>query len=207
MHALGSPRFDVTNLHATGPGATSPLVRLVGMPVVVTVHGLDWRREIWGRGARAVSQIAACSVQSVRTERSSSRASSSATTAHRRYTSRTARRSNEIPGRRGQICAPTLSCLGRLAPEKQAHRLIRAYRRVGGRHAARLRRPRFAFSKYFEQLRALAAGDPRVRLIGPQYGREKAWLMHNAFDFAQRSSIGGSPIALLEAYRRGDFPS
>src|SRR4051794_2041369 len=58
-HALWTRRFDLIHLHATGPGALAPLVRLGGLPAVVTVQGLDWRREKWGRGARNVLRLAA----------------------------------------------------------------------------------------------------------------------------------------------------
>ncbi len=36
----------------------SAVPRLAGVPVVVTIQGLDWRREKWGRGARAVLRLA-----------------------------------------------------------------------------------------------------------------------------------------------------
>src|ERR1700749_881498 len=47
-HALASRRFDVIHLHATGPGAMSGVPRMARVPVVVTVQGLDFRREKWG---------------------------------------------------------------------------------------------------------------------------------------------------------------
>ena len=45
-------RADVVHYHALGPAALAPLARLAGLPVVVTVHGLDWQRAKWGRWAR-----------------------------------------------------------------------------------------------------------------------------------------------------------
>jgi glycosyltransferase involved in cell wall biosynthesis len=45
-----------------------------------------------------------------------------------------------------------------------------------------------------------------VRLLGPQYGANKTWLMRNALAFVQPSSIEGLPIALLEALAAGRYP-
>ena len=40
---------DVIHLHAEGPACAALLARLAGVPAVVTIHGLDWKREKWGR--------------------------------------------------------------------------------------------------------------------------------------------------------------
>ncbi|MCG8349514.1 MAG: glycosyltransferase family 4 protein, partial [Chloroflexales bacterium] len=44
-------RFDIVHFHALGPSLLSGLPRLSGSRTVVTVHGLDWQREKWGRVA------------------------------------------------------------------------------------------------------------------------------------------------------------
>src|SRR5207249_5309983 len=44
--------YDVVHFHALGPSLFSFLPRLRGIPTVVTVHGLDWERQKWGRLAR-----------------------------------------------------------------------------------------------------------------------------------------------------------
>ena len=42
-------RYDVVHFHALGPSLFASLPRLTGSRTVVTVHGLDWQREKWGK--------------------------------------------------------------------------------------------------------------------------------------------------------------
>jgi glycosyltransferase involved in cell wall biosynthesis len=96
--------------------------------------------------------------------------------------------------------------LGRLVPEKHVHTLIEAYRFVDTDIPLVIAGPSSHSPDYVERLEAVAAGDPRVRLLGPRYGGEKTWLMDNALAFVQPSSVEGLPIALLEALAAGRFP-
>jgi glycosyltransferase involved in cell wall biosynthesis len=212
-HALGSRRFDVIHLHATGPGALSPLVRLAGTPVVVTVQGLDWRREKWGPGARTVLKLAARLTaegphRTIVVSRELERHFREQYGAQPVYIPNGVQVEREV----GEAPQPDLRSdafvlfLGRLVPEKHVHTLIRAYRRVKGDMPLVIAGPDSHSPTYVDQLRALAAGDNRVRLIVPQYGGDKAWLMQNALAFVQPSSIEGLPIALLEALSAGRFP-
>jgi glycosyltransferase involved in cell wall biosynthesis len=50
-------RADIVHYHALGPAALAPLARLAGLPVVVTVHGLDWQRAKWGTLAKRCIQF------------------------------------------------------------------------------------------------------------------------------------------------------
>ena len=49
-------RADIVHLHAIGPGLLAPLARALGMAVVVTHHGADYRRSKWGPLARMALQ-------------------------------------------------------------------------------------------------------------------------------------------------------
>jgi glycosyltransferase involved in cell wall biosynthesis len=91
-------------------------------------------------------------------------------------------------------------------PEKHVHTLIRAYRQVPGPAPLVIAGPGSHSPKYVEELVGLAEQDDRVRMLGPRYGDEKAWLLHNAAAFVQPSSIEGLPIALLEALAAGCYP-
>lgn len=52
-------RPDLVHFHATGPALLSFLPRLFRIPTVVTVQGLDWKREKWGMVARQVLKAGA----------------------------------------------------------------------------------------------------------------------------------------------------
>jgi glycosyltransferase involved in cell wall biosynthesis len=212
-HALVARRFDLIHLHATGPGALSPLPRLVGTPTVVTVQGLDWRREKWGPAARTVLQAAAAL-----SARSPDRTIVVSRELKRYFAEHHGVDPVYIPNGvheepdEGVPPDPDLEpdrfvlFLGRLVREKHVHTLIRAYRRVEGDLPLVIAGPQSHSPEYLAELRALAAGDPRIRLLGAQYGPNKTWLMRNALAFVQPSSIEGLPIALLEALSAGRYP-
>jgi glycosyltransferase involved in cell wall biosynthesis len=91
-------------------------------------------------------------------------------------------------------------------PEKHVHTLIRAYKQVEGSTPLVIAGPGTHSPEYIAEIDRLAEEDDRVRVLGPQYGSEKAWLLNNARVFVQPSSIEGLPIALLEALAAGCFP-
>ena len=46
--------FDVAHVHGIGPGMVVPLLRARGVPVVLTVHALDFERDKWPPAAKRV---------------------------------------------------------------------------------------------------------------------------------------------------------
>ena len=50
-------RPDILHIHGIGPGVLVPLARLLGLRVVLTHHGPDYRRRQWGAFARRVLQL------------------------------------------------------------------------------------------------------------------------------------------------------
>jgi glycosyltransferase involved in cell wall biosynthesis len=50
----GLRRPDLVHLQAVGPSIMAPLARLLGLRVVISHHGTDYRREKWGRLARGM---------------------------------------------------------------------------------------------------------------------------------------------------------
>lgn len=206
VDAVAARRYDILHIHATGPALFSVLPRLVGQPVVVTVHGEDWRREKWGLAARTVLRgglrIAATVpdrtiVVSAELQRHLSAA----------FGTDCVFIPNGVDPSRFEVTTPVagleperyLLFLGRLVPEKGIHHLLRAFARTDLPHRLVIAGPGTHSAAYVEELRALAAADPRVLLAGPIYGAEKAWLLKNASLVVQPSTLEGMPIVLLEA--------
>ena len=191
----------------------SAVPRLARVPVVVTIQGLDWRREKWGPGARAVLRLA-----SRLAVVSPNRAIVVSRELERYYHDELDAATTYIPnGVNSEPPPPTdgmmnlqagsyVLFLGRLVPEKHVHTLIRAYRKVPGSAPLVIAGPSSHSPEYVESLARLAEADDRVRMLGPRYGEEKAWLLHNAAAFVQPSSVEGLPIALLEALAAGCYP-
>jgi glycosyltransferase involved in cell wall biosynthesis len=212
-HALAARRYDVIHLHATGPGALSLVARLTGTPTVVTVQGLDWRREKWGRAARLVLRLAAALSarlpdRTIVVSRELERYFAEHHGAGAVYIPNGVEEApaEEDPPQRDLKPDRFVLFLGRLVREKHVHTLIRAYRRVEGDLPLVIAGPDSHSPEYLTELRTLAADDPRVRLVGPQYGPNKTWLMRHALAFVQPSSVEGLPIALLEALAAGSYP-
>jgi glycosyltransferase involved in cell wall biosynthesis len=210
--ALRSRRFDVVHFHATGPSLLSFVPRLMGVPTVATVQGLDWRREKWGPLARLVLRIAARASavfpsRTIVVSRELERHFRDCFDTDPVYIPNGVERSTaEAVPIDGLEADRFVLFLGRLVPEKHVHTLIESYRHVDTDLPLVIAGPGSHSPDYVARLERLAALDPRVQLVGPRYGGEKAWLMANARGFVQPSSVEGLPIALLEAIDAGRFP-
>ncbi len=209
-------RPDVLHLHAIGPGLLAPFARLLGLRVVVTHHAEDYRREKWGRLAKAVlragewlamrfaneritvSPVIAAGIQ----RRLGVKPDVIPNGAPRVVRAKTVQALAEFaldPGR-------YVICVARIEPTKRQHDLIEAFRQVssmltgwkvvlvGGLDGG---------DDYVDRIRRLAGDDGRVVLTDFQRGRALRELYSHAGLFVLPSSMEGHPIALLEAVSYG----
>jgi glycosyltransferase involved in cell wall biosynthesis len=211
--AMRSRSFDVIHLHATGPAMLAFVPRLLNVPTVATVHGLDWRREKWGPVASAVLRTAARAsavfpTRTIVVSRELQRHFRDSFGAETVYVPNGVSLDTSSRGTPFDDLTPDgfVLFLGRLVPEKHVHTLISAYRRVKTDAPLVIAGPASHSPEYVDRLQKLAVGDPRVRLVGARYGDEKTWLLNNASAFVQPSSLEGLPIALLEALGSARFP-
>lgn len=209
LHSAFS-RADIVHYHALGPSSLAWVSRLAGKKTVVTVHGLDWRREKWGRAAAAF--LRCCEWTATRVPHRTIVVSG---TLREYFAARGARPVEHIPNgtvlpepapegparERGLAPGKYLLFVGRLVPEKGLHVLVEAHAAaVPERTLAVVGAGHFTDDYVASCQRAAAAN---VRFLGPVYGEELASIWQHAALVVFPSFLEGLSIALLEAMSFG----
>src|SRR5262249_35444523 len=203
-------RYDVVHFHALGPSLFASLPRLVGSKTVVTVHGLDWQREKWGRLAAWL--LRQCEGPAAHFPNRTIVVSKTLREHFRRAHGIDAAyipNGTLLPQPRAPKRLPALGLspcryvlfVGRLVPEKGRHFLCEAFSRiptdmklarVGG----------LSFSQDYVNLLKRYESD-RIRLLDYVFGETLEELWSNAYCVVQPSTMEGLSIALLEALSYG----
>jgi glycosyltransferase involved in cell wall biosynthesis len=211
--ALRRRRHDVWFFVNIGMGHHAALARLSGRPVVMNVDGMDWLRGKWGPVGRAYFRSAS---------RSAVRWCSALVTdaeAMRAYYERElGRPSVMIPygahvetSENASLLAPFavtpreyFLIVSRLIPENSLEVMLQGFNRsattkpllvVGGANYD---------DDFHRRLRAIAAGDERIRLVGQihdQHTLRELWC--NCYAYLHGHSVGGTNPALLRAMGYG----
>jgi glycosyltransferase involved in cell wall biosynthesis len=203
-------RYDVIHFHAIGPGILSAATRLVRQPSVVTIHGLDQRREKWGPIAKSCLSVAEKIIVNC-ADRVTVVSEELRRYFLERYDLRTSFVPNGMPTATRLPRGPVLESLGisnrryiffasRLTPEKGCHDLIEAHSKLDDDVvlviAGKATQP-----EYEAHLRELAG--PEVVFAGHRSGSELQELYSNAALFVLPSYLEGMSMALLEAMAHG----
>ena len=205
---------DVMHFHAEGPALFSWVPRVRRCASVVTIHGQDWRRPKWGRGAslalRAGEWMAVHAPHA--TICVSETLAQDLMARHGRRVefipngmSLTADRDDSILQEHGLEPGRYVLFASRLVPEKGCHYLIEAWQR-GGFDMPLVMAGDSSFSdEYVARLKAAASdgGGARIVFPGYVYGARLASLFENAALFVLPSDLEGMPIVLLEALGYG----
>ena len=161
--------FDVVHVNATGPALLSFIPRLFRRKVVVTVHGLDWKREKWGGFARFWLKLGAWAAVAF-----PHRTTVVSRTLKDHYRVEFGREVDYIPNgvtlpdadRFSLLENPLGLCTGsyilflsRLVPEKGCHTLIAAFRMLVTDMKLVIVGPPTHSEDYAARLRELADGD------------------------------------------------
>ena len=220
----GIRRPEVVHIHGIGPALVVPLLRMLGLRVVVTHHGEDYNREKWGWAARTLLRLGEAfgmrfahqrivisrSIEKVVTSKYGKSCEIIPNGVVFAEMPREADRVVELglePGR-------YVVTVGRLVPEKRQLDLLRAFDRAGlnGWKLAIVGRIDHK-NKYADLLASEAARTDNVVMAGFQTGDSLRQLYAHAGLFVLPSSHEGLPIALLEALSYGlpvlvsDIPS
>jgi glycosyltransferase involved in cell wall biosynthesis len=204
--------FDVIHVNATGPALLSFLPRIFRRSVVVTVHGLDWKREKWGVIARWVLMLGARAA-AVFPQRTIVVSKMLRAHYRREVGCEVTYIPNgvDLPAREVCAAAPGFGLepgkyvlfLSRLVPEKGCHTLIEAFRRLQTTKKLAIVGEHSHSKQYADGLRKLAAGDDRIIFTGPLVGGAKDAIYRGAYAFVLPSTIEGMALVLLEAMSYG----
>ena len=205
--------YDVLHFHAEGPSCMIALAKLFRKRCVSTIHGLDWQRAKWGRFASAYLMMGERQAAR-RADRLIVLAAEMGRYFQRTYgraadfipngVSRPRPRPPEVIGEKyGLTANGYLLFLARLTPEKGLHYLLEAYRQVEGGLPLVVAGGLEPETPYIKELRAMAALDPRVKLIGFAEGAALEELYSNCLLYILPSDVEGMAMSLLEAVSYG----
>ena len=207
-------RPDVIHYHAEGPCVMLRLAHWAGIRTVATIHGLDWQRAKWGRFASTYLKFG---------ERTAAKCADEVIVLSRNmqeYFKNTYRRDTRfIPNgieRKQSVAAQKITneyglnkddyilFLGRIVPEKGVHYLIEAFRRLDTNKKLVIAGGSSDSEEYYEQIKQMAAQDPRIILTGFVEDQLLQELYSNAYIYVLPSDLEGMPMSLLEAMSYGN---
>jgi glycosyltransferase involved in cell wall biosynthesis len=212
MHAL-THRADVVHLFGVGNASWLPLLRLAARGAVISVDGMDWRRRKWSRPVRMMLERS-----SLLAIRGSSACITDSREVARYYVEKYGREPHYIA--HGVDTRPITSraaldtyglddrgyvlFVGRVTPEKGVYHLIEAFMGLETEKQLVIVGDGSGDAAYWKKLQIAAAGDDRVRLLGPVYGEATRELFAHAYLYVQPSEIEGTALSLVEAMGYGN---
>jgi len=209
LHAL-TQRYDIVHFHALGPALFSFLPRLVGQKTAVTVQGLDWARQKWGRIASTVLRLG---------ERASVALPNGTMVVsqalQRRYRETHGVEASYVPNggvlRQRAQAKKILEIglepgryvlfLGRFSPEKGCHLLVEAFEALDTDVKLVMAGASSYCDDYSRELRTHASD--RIRMLDWVSGDMLDELLTNAMIFVLPSDMEGLSLALLDAMGAG----
>ncbi len=207
--------YDVVHFHAEGSCAFLWLARLLGKRCIVTVHGLDWKREKWksGFGSKYIKfgeRIAAKWAHEIIVLSEGVR-DYFRDTYHREthfIPNGVARPAVQdaawVTEEFGLTKDSYLLFLGRIVPEKGLRYMVEAFRRVKTDKYLVIAGGSSDTQEFFDEIREMAAGDDRIIFTGFVSGRPLEELYSNAYLYMLPSDLEGMPLSLLEAMSYGN---
>lgn len=206
--------YDVIHYHAEGPCIMLWLPKLLGKRVIATIHGLDWQRAKWGNFASEILKFG---------EKVAIKWADEVIVLSKNmqeyFLKEYGRKPVFIPN---GISKPErkepekivefwnlhkdeyILFLARIVPEKGAHYLINAYKKLDTTKKLVIAGGSSHSSEYFNNLRELAADDTRILFTNFVGGRALEELYSNAYFFVLPSDVEGMAISLLEAMSYGN---
>lgn len=181
---------DVIHYHAEGPCVMLRLAHWAGIRTVATIHGLDWQRAKWGRFASTYLKFgertaAKCADEVIVLSRNMQEYFKNMYGRDTRFIPNGIERkqpaaARDIASEYGLHKDDYILFLGRIVPEKGVHYLIEAFRRLDTDKKLVIAGGSSDSAEYYEQIKQMAAKDPRIILTGFVQGRMLQELYSNA---------------------------
>lgn len=209
--AAAFSKVDIVHIHAEGPAFMCWLPKLLGKKVIVTIHGLDWKRAKWGRFAswyiRSGEKNAVCFADEIIVLSQDMK---------KYFQNVYGRETVFIPN---GVSKPKIKMvhqikkqwglekdgyilfLGRLVPEKGIHYLIEAYKAIDTDKKLVIAGESSGTQRYVNKLKTMGSD---VIFTGFQQGEILEELYSNAYIYVLPSDLEGMPISLLEAMSYGN---
>jgi glycosyltransferase involved in cell wall biosynthesis len=217
LYARFVARAGLIHIHGIGPGVLTPLAKALGLKVVVTHHGQDYKRKKWNAFAQAVLELGEwCSIAAA--DRVIVVGRSLAGELKRRHAAHEAK-IDYVPNgmtspepfsghggggllqRYGLKPGGFVLGVGRLVPEKGFHDLVEAFEGLKTDMKLVIAGASNHEDRYSREL--LQRGGERIVFTGALPRDDLAELYRSAALFVHPSSHEGLPIAVLEAIAFG----
>jgi glycosyltransferase involved in cell wall biosynthesis len=206
LHAL-TQRYDIVYYSIVGNSPLAWIPRLAGARVLLNVDGEDWAREKWGlfarwyqhRCERIATRVADVVIADARVIQRRYRECYGTDTVFVPYGANVTRDERlDALATYGLTPRDYYLYVGRLVPENAVDMLIQAYRGVRSARKLVIVGDAPHMTDYKRRLRAVAAADSRVLLVGYVFGDAYAQLSSHAYVYVQPSGVEGTRPALLD---------
>lgn len=206
-------KYDVLHFHAEGPCAMLWLPKLLGLPTVATIHGLDWKRAKWGGlatryihfGEKMAAKYADQVIVLSQNMQQYFKQTYNRDTIYlpNGVTIPTRREASKITEEYGLKKDSYILFLARIVPEKGVHYLVEAFKETDTDQKLVIAGGASHSSDYYEKIKKLTQEDERIIMTGFVQGQLLEELYSNCSLYVLPSDVEGMPISLLEAMGYG----
>lgn len=207
-------KYDVISYRASGSCIMIPIAKIFGIRTIASIHGIDSKREKWGRFAsfylRLGEKIAAkysseCLVLSKSVQQYFKEKYNAETIIFANGVNEVAKKElNTVQEEFGLRKNDYYLSLGRIAPEKGLYYLIRAFKNVKTTKKLVIAGGDASNNNYLKELKKLAKDDERIIFTGFVDGVKVSELFSNAYTYIIPSDLEGMANTLLEAMAFGN---
>lgn len=205
--------FDIVHYHAEGPAAMLWIPKIFRKKVLVTIHGLDYKRDKWGKlgqkyikfGEWCVAKFADNIIVLNKETQNYFK---------NKYNRSTVYIPNGIS--KPNILLPNelakynlkkeeyILFLGRIVPEKGIENLIKAFKKLKTTKKLVIAGGASDTNGFFNKMKQMASSDNRIIFTGFVDGNLLSELYSNAYLYVLPSKLEGMPIGLMEAMAFGN---